>query len=389
MRHGDRDGFKVIYDHNGQLILHTDEKKLVVEENVIPTLKSTWRYYGGEYLLEPSKGTMVLTSERLVFINTPERMFAIGGGEEARAMETASDKTFEIGEGAQGGALREYFEVPNIEIMASERKEGAVSVGEMVNVYILSTGNQFHLSMVLPKESGLLSRLMNKKVQSLDELVNNLKELFKQTDWMYTEQERRIMVATAPTPPSTQDPQRQPVQSVPNIPGVRAAPAASKPQVSQPSSSPGPRVRPIIDEKGSRQSLAYFENLYKKGLIKEEVYKRLIEQIKVQGPAKLGDEGGAKAAPFPSGTLRTGASSLRNGLPPDQRMEGLEAPMDGELVVISPEPPPEHSDKSDDELLSMLNNTLIDLGEETGATDNTNKARPVPKRVLRTVPNRN
>ena len=64
MRYGDKDGFKEIYDENGDLVLHPNEKTLVVEEGVVPTLKSTWRYYGGDYLLEPSKGTIYLTTER-------------------------------------------------------------------------------------------------------------------------------------------------------------------------------------------------------------------------------------------------------------------------------------------------------------------------------------
>jgi signal transduction histidine kinase len=43
MRYGDKDGFNEIYDDNGELMLHPNEKALVIEEGVVPTLKSTWR----------------------------------------------------------------------------------------------------------------------------------------------------------------------------------------------------------------------------------------------------------------------------------------------------------------------------------------------------------
>ncbi len=388
MRHGDRDGYKVVYDHDGQPILHPNEKKLVVEESVIPTLKTTWRYYGGEYLLEPSKGTILLTNERLIFINTPERMFAIGGGEEARAMATASDKTFEIGEGGQGGSVREYFEIPNIEIMASERKEGAVSVGEMVNVFILSTGNQFHLSMVLPKESGLLSRLMNKRVQSLDELVNNLKDLFKQTEWMYTEQEKRMIGAgaTAPAVGGAQATQKQSLQTVPNIPGVRAPPVSSRPISLQPDPSTGPASRSPLDEKGGNQSLVYFENLYKKGLIKEDIYKKLVSQYKDQGPPRPVADMRPPAQPsIPSEKKQKAPVEAVSKPSSSHELENLEVPMDGELEVLSPETASDQLGKSDDELLSILDSTLNELGDEPPENPpaTTNGTRPVPKRVLR------
>ncbi|MCU0798485.1 MAG: hypothetical protein MUC62_02290 [Candidatus Thermoplasmatota archaeon] len=388
MRHGDRDGYKVVYDHNGQPMLHPNERKLVVEENVIPTLKSTWRYYGGEYLLEPSKGTIVLTNERLIFINTPERMFAIGGGEEARAMAAASDKTFEIGEGAQGGSVREYFEIPNIEIMASEKKEGAVSVGEMVNVFILSTGNQFHLSMVLPKDSGLLSRLMNKRVQSLDELVNNLKDLFKQTEWMYNEQEKRMIGAgtTAPSSSGAQATQKQSQQTVPTIPGIRAPPVSSKPMTANTDAPTGPSSRPPLDEKGGKQSLVYFENLYKKGLIKEDIYRKLVSQYKEQGPPRpVADKKPTLPPPVPAVPKQKAPMETLQRQSSGHELEDLEVPMDGELEVLSPEAAPEPLGKSDDELLSILDSTLNELGDEPPETPSNASSgnKPMPKRVLR------
>ena len=261
MRYGDKDGYGPIYDDNGELILHQGERLLVTEENVIPSLKTTWRYYGGEYILEPSKGTVYLTSERLVFINIPERMYAIGGKTETRAMNISGAGSFGIGGLGPGGSQREYFDIPNIEIMASERREGAVSVGQMVNVYVLSSGNQFHLSLVLTEDSELLGRLMNKRIKSLNDLVNNLKEYFKNTDWMYTDLEKNMLKDVERKAGEAGD---EPIKDMED----RPAPAPAKPIVSRQTARKGGKL--------GADSIKYFENLYSKGLITKDVYERLV-----------------------------------------------------------------------------------------------------------------
>jgi len=329
MKYGDKDGFREVYDDNGELILHPNEKVLVSEENVVPTFKSTWRYYGGDYLLEPSKGMIYLTNERLVFINIPERMFAIGG-EEARAVGSDVEKSFELGDLTPGSTSREYFDIPNIEVMASEKKEGAVSVGEMVNVYVLSSGNQFHLSMVLPSDSDLLKRLMKKRVENLDQLVNNLKDYFQNDDWMFTEQEKKFFVKSIPkVPAGPKGP----------VPGKEVKPKES-PQL--PTQSEGPIVfdptipkRRINDPPGSG-SVGYFQNLYRKGLIRDEIFRRLMAQYGIDPNAPVSD---IEREPF-----QTMAAS---------DVEDVESET-GEPVLSG----------NDDELLSMLDDTLSDFSDE-------------------------
>jgi hypothetical protein len=334
MRHGDKDGYSEIYDDNGELILHPNERKLVIEENVVPTLKSTWRYYGGDYLLEPSKGTMVLTNERMVFINIPERMFAIGGGEEARAMSASMEKSFELGDLSSGSVQREYFEIPNIEVMASERKEGAVSVGVMVNVYILSSGNQFHLSMVLTEDSDLLKRLMNKRVDNLDELVNNLKDYFRKTEWMFTEQERKFYKDVDLSVPegTGKDFMGGMSQEIPAVP-------SSPKKTLEPSSTFDPKIpQARIGDRVGQKSVEYFNTLFRKGLIKEEIFRRLMSQYGIDADIQISN-------PF-----------AKEGVSPDN---GSSTSVESEGGV-----PDGEMGESDDELLGLLDDTLADFSDD-------------------------
>ena len=149
--------------------------------------------------------------------------------------------------------------------------------------------------------------------------------------------------------------------------------------------------RPYSEERSGRQSLLYFENLFKKGLIKEDIYLKLVSQFKEQG------KGHAPSVTRPSDTLErpivkgSNGTSQTNGKGGRHELEDLEVPMAGDLEVLSPEATPDHPDKSDDELLSMLNNTLNDLGEEPvpdatgGTTNGTNGTKPLVRRVLRTA----
>ncbi|MGA1865861.1 MAG: hypothetical protein ACMUFK_00170 [Thermoplasmatota archaeon] len=329
MKYGDKDGYNEIYDDNGELVLHPNEKTLVVEENVVPTFKSTWRYYGGDYLLEPSKGTIYLTNERIIFINIPERMFAIGE-DEARAVRTDLDRNLEFGDLSSGAATREYFEVPNIEMMASEKKEGAVSVGEMVNLYILSSGNQYHISMVLPSDSDLLKRLMNKRVGNLDQLVNNLKDYFQKDDWMFTEAEKSIYLK-----PQEKEPLMEADISA-GIPDEADGMGPSVPSQIEPQPfNPTIPVRRLRDGPGEG-SVTYFQTIYRKGLIRDDIYRGLMEQYGISPETGLDDQN--ETAPS-SGT-------------------------GDELTQKGPEPDEEPTQETDEELLSMLNETLSDFTDE-------------------------
>lgn len=365
MRYGDKDGFKEIYDENGELILHPSEKILVTEENVVPSFKSTWRYYGGDYLLEPSKGTIYLTNERFVFINIPERMFAIGG-DETRAMDAPIESTFELGNISQGASIREYFEIPNIEIMGSENKEGAVSVGEMVNVYILSSGNQFHLSMVLNSESNLLMRLMNKKVETLDELVNNLKDFFRKTDWMFVDGETK-------THPNLDDvdvlgDQGREISSVPEVPSkpvqTKAAPIPDN-SVAAPINQLNLRRRIPATPEVNNRSMEYFDTLHQKGLIKEEIYQKILLQYRISNPP-----------------AKTSTRSVSPPQPPSSD-EGIQnaPPVDNSHMESGPgepdQPPVQGSeDESDDDILNMLNDTLTDLSGDEASPEGETQIAP-------------
>ncbi|MGA1792958.1 MAG: hypothetical protein ACMUHM_03315 [Thermoplasmatota archaeon] len=341
MKYGDKDGLKEVYDDDGELLLHPNEKVLVSEENVVPTFKSTWRYYGGDYLLEPSKGTIYLTNERLVFINIPERMFAIGG-DEARAVGSDVEKSFELGDLTPGTMTREYFDIPNIEVMASEKKEGAVSVGEMVNVYVLSSGNQFHLSMVLPSDSDLLKRLMNKRVENLDQLVNNLKDYFQKDDWMFTEAEKKLFIKDIPKvpegPKGLPPADDQKPKAVPQLPAHTEEFTVFDPTIPK---------RRLSDPPGGG-SIGYFQNLYRKGLIRDEIYRRLMAQYGIDPNAPTGDHIGY---PGKDGGGQDDLIAAPSGEPVE-----TEAGEEGAGEA--------HLSETDDELLSMLDDTLSDFSDE-------------------------
>ena len=342
MKYGDKDGFNEIYDGNGELVLHPNEKVLVVEENVVPTFKSTWRYYGGDYLLEPSKGTIYLTNERMVFINIPERMFAISG-DESRAVGSDMEKNFELGDLSPGEATREYFDIPNIEVMASEKKEGAVSVGEMVNVYVLSSGNQFHLSMVLPSDSDLLGRLMNKQVENLDQLVNNLKDYFQKDEWMFTEQEKKLyakLTPKVPEPVGEGDIDDSAEQD-------RSKADTQKKEPAVPVDYTIPRKR-LHDGLGNG-SVRYFQNLHRKGLIKDEIFRRLMTQYGIDPEVAMAEQ----TPSSPEMPPMSGQEPVLAGPVEPGQDEGPESTEPLEIPA-----------ESDDQLLSMLNDTLSDFTDE-------------------------
>ena len=79
--------------------------------------------------------------------------------------------------------------IPIKEILACEIKSGVVSGGSQINAYLLSKGEQMHLTFVVPEDSGLLKRFSQNTVENSDELVKNLKSYFENTEWIYLQEE--------------------------------------------------------------------------------------------------------------------------------------------------------------------------------------------------------
>jgi hypothetical protein len=192
MRVGEKDGLNEIYKVDGNLILNEDEKIIVTDENFMPTIRTTWGYFGGQDLMEPAKGTAYLTDQRLVFIVMFEAIMKIKPGEgtaagpQSYAMKL--DSVTDMQKLDTGSGVREYFEIPIKEIIACEIKEGVVSSGLHVNAYILSKGEQYHLSFVTPPNSELHKRFKQNQVANVDELTKNLKDHFENTNWIYIEE---------------------------------------------------------------------------------------------------------------------------------------------------------------------------------------------------------
>ena len=194
MQTGDRDGLRKIYTAEGELILNDNEQILVHEEEFVPQLKTTWGYFGGDYLVEPVKGDVYLTNQRLVYIMKLEQSIQRIGG---TTSTIAAPRSYAIKMESAGGlqnidevkGVRNYFEILVKELLACEIKSGMVSSGVQVNSYILSKGEQVHLTFVTREDSELLKRFKQNQVENLDELTNNLKTYFENTDWIYLKDE--------------------------------------------------------------------------------------------------------------------------------------------------------------------------------------------------------
>jgi hypothetical protein len=193
MHVGEKDGLGEVYKGDGSLILNEDEKILTIDENFMPTLRTTWGYFGGTDLMEPAKGTAYLTNQRFVFIVMFEAIMKIKPGEgtatgpQSYAMKL--DSVTDMQKLNAGSGVREYFEIPIKEIIACEIKEGVVSSGLHINAYLLSKGEQFHLSFVTPPGSELHRRFKQNQVQNVDQLTKNLKDHFENTKWIYLEED--------------------------------------------------------------------------------------------------------------------------------------------------------------------------------------------------------
>ncbi len=189
MEVGDVDGLNKVYTQEGEPILHEGEEILLHDKEFIPHLKTTWGYFGGDSMINPSLGDMYLTNQRMIFITNLEGSIQRIRSTDATAsaprsfamkMETGRLENIDVKKG-----IRDYFEVPIKEILACEIKSGLVSGGSQINAYMLSKGEQVHLTFVISETSELLKRFKHIQVKNLDELTNNLKKYFENTDWIY------------------------------------------------------------------------------------------------------------------------------------------------------------------------------------------------------------
>jgi hypothetical protein len=194
MQTGDKDGVNKIYNEAGELILNDGEDILVHEKDLIPQIKTSWGHFGGEDVIEPSKGDIFLTNQRLVFIKDLEDVIqrigatsATSSGPQSYAMRMGSASDLQNIDSKKG--VRDYFDIPIKEILGCEIKSGLVSGGSQINAYLLSKGEQLHLTFVVPEDSGLLKRFSQNTVENTDELVKNLKSYFENIDWIYLKEE--------------------------------------------------------------------------------------------------------------------------------------------------------------------------------------------------------
>lgn len=190
---GDVDGLNSVYTPEGELILKDGEEILVHENDLVPQIKSTWGHFGGEHVIEPSKGDMYLTNQRLIYIKNIEGVIQKIGSTTATTiapqtyampMDSVALKNIDTRKG-----VRDFFEIPIKEIIACEIQGGLVSGGSQIYAYLLSKGEQFHLTIVVQEESGLLKRFQQNTVENVEELTNNLKVYFENNDWIYLKEE--------------------------------------------------------------------------------------------------------------------------------------------------------------------------------------------------------
>jgi len=195
MQTGDKDGLNKVYTEEGEIILNDGEQILVEEKDLVPLIKSTWGMFGGEDVIEPSKGDMFLSNQRFIWIKNIESVIqhiettpatAVAPSSYAMKMRSTNLQNIDASKG-----VRDYFEIPVKEILACEIKDDLVSGGSQINAYLLSKGEQYHLTFVVPEESDLLKRFQQNTVENVDELTNNLKQYFENSDWIYLTEEEK------------------------------------------------------------------------------------------------------------------------------------------------------------------------------------------------------
>ena len=129
MQTGDKEGINKVYAPDGKPILNDGEEILVHEEEFIPQLKTTWGYFGGDFLIEVSKGDIYLTNQRFIYIMKLEQSIQrIGGSSgtaslpQSYAMQMDSVTGLQNIDEKQG--IRDFFEIPLKELLACEIKSG-------------------------------------------------------------------------------------------------------------------------------------------------------------------------------------------------------------------------------------------------------------------------
>jgi hypothetical protein len=193
MEYGDKEGLNSVYSEDGTIILNEGEE-IILREDVIPQLMSTWRTFGGDYLLNPSEGMFILTNQRLIYLANLEsnitrikQGFGSSSAPSHYAMQMKSGHNLQNIDEKKG--IRDYFAIPIKEILACTINTGLVSGGHQIYVYILSKGEQHHLTFIAIPGSDLLARFEKIQVENVDELTKNLKEFFEKSDWIYIKDE--------------------------------------------------------------------------------------------------------------------------------------------------------------------------------------------------------
>ena len=263
MKIGEADGAGVIYDDNGDVMLHEGETVLLKEDDFVPELLTTWGYFGGEPLIEKGPGTGYLTSERLIFIQSVETTATIGGKTDTLSSTSGFVKLKD--QKKLGKAqTHDYFEILNKEILACEVRNTKLANAELVNIYILSKGEQCHMSVALPVNSPLLERFKKKTVANSNELVKNIKDYFQNTSWIYSDEEKAMLGITE----ESSDPE--------SVTGTLTQAQKAEIEKKVEDMKKSRLVKgPPAQKKPPEEKIRLLEDRYRKGQISKDIYEKL------------------------------------------------------------------------------------------------------------------
>jgi len=196
--HGEKEGLGKVYDDEGQIILHEGERVLAQEENFVLNLKTTWGFFGGTPVVPSARGKAFLTDKRLVFIEDKTPATSVigksksSGGTKSYAVPMSTPGTTVNFAGDDENA-RAFVDIPIREMIGCEIRVDAVTQNQQINVYVLAEGDQCHMMFMGKEDNNFHKRFFNKKVASVSELNENLADLFKNTTWIYTEEEKKAL----------------------------------------------------------------------------------------------------------------------------------------------------------------------------------------------------